>query len=148
MRPIKTAIVFFCFLSLISMKGNTQIDLTSDNVQWNASPYFDSSQDSSFQVTSRFITYGTEKIRWIRFQDSQHKKPFKNILLTVMGIDGAWVDPETDGKIIYKFLYDNNPGTLTISRAGPVCTIILKWDKYPKEHQFNFEVSGYKRENF
>lgn len=146
--------IFIAFISLLtitcfSKQAQAQTNIATDTIEWTASPYIDSNQDSSvYQGNSVFIVYGVKKIRWIQFTKSDHLKKIisKNVMLKITGTEGSWADVNVDGQQIYQIKIKDDPGMVRIKRSGLGCVVHIEWtDNGNKKSVYDFEVVNYRK---
>ncbi|MEQ1585775.1 MAG: hypothetical protein ABL895_07855 [Cyclobacteriaceae bacterium] len=105
---LKNAILL---LALYSGFIATAQNATKETIQWNATGFKDLDANADFANSCQFITYGTQKIKWV--QDTG-----KSVVeLTVTNTIGTWADVNKSGSITYKITDGTAKGDLILKKS-------------------------------
>lgn len=117
MKALKLLSIALLFLPIISM---AQMNISSDTIEWKGTSVIDKLTGEEFQLKTKFITYGTNKVEWVQ-GESVSRKSFQ-----INQVVGNWQNLDLDGEVEYKVEMKDQPGTIVFKRVNGVMSVAFQ----------------------
>ncbi len=134
-------ILYLIFIfTIASFEVEAQVLISSDTIVWDSDYFIDTNAHETVQVASEFISNKKSTIQWLQ-NNGAYVMEFK-----IKSIQGNWNSPDQEGSIEYFVTYQEQRGTIRISKVGESIEVIFSFlENGQNTMPYNFHISRYNK---